>query len=55
MTCKLIAGIVGLILLIAFLLPPIFQVKDVSLVIAVLIGLCMAGYEFYETLKERKG
>ncbi|WP_164084877.1 hypothetical protein [Pseudazoarcus pumilus] len=54
MLYKLIAGIVGLALLIGFLLPPIIQIKEVSLIVVVLIGIGLAAVEFYESMKKKE-
>lgn len=54
MLYKLIAGFVGLALLIGFLLPPIIQIKEVSLVVVALIGIGLATIEFYESFKKKE-
>ncbi len=54
MLYKLIAGFVGLGLLIGFLLPPIIQIKEVSLVVVALIGIALAAIEFYESFKKKE-
>lgn len=53
MNFKIIAGLAGLILLVAFLVPPVLKIQKLSLVIVALIGVGMAAYEFYETLRDR--
>ncbi len=53
MNIKLIAGLIGLLALLAFLAPPIIKLKDAALVIVVLIGAAMAVYEFIETLRSK--
>ena len=50
---KTIAGLIGLVMLLVFLLPPIIKLKKVALIIVVLLGAGMAIYEFYETLKSK--
>jgi len=50
---KTLVGLCGLVLLIAFMAPPVIKLKALSLGLIVLIGLAMAGYEFYESLKNK--
>ena len=53
MNFKLFAGLIGLLLVLAFLLPPIIKLKKIALVIIVLIGIAMALYEYYENLRSK--
>lgn len=55
MIVKLIAGIIGLVALAGFLLPPIVQIKEVSMVVVGFIGVAMAAFEFYQSLRESEG
>jgi uncharacterized membrane protein len=50
---KTIAGLVGLLMLLAFLLPPAIKLKKIALAIVILIGIAMAAYEFYEQLRNK--
>ena len=54
MNFKSIAGWLGLLLLVGFLLPPIIKLKNVALAIVVLIGIAMAAYELYENLRSKE-
>lgn len=53
MNFKLLAGLLGLLLLVAFLLPPIIKLKKAALALVVLLGIAMAAYEFYENLRSK--
>jgi len=53
MTFKTIAGLLGLLLLVAFLLPPALKLKSVSLSLVMLVGVGMAAYEYYEYLRHK--
>ena len=53
MNFKVIAGLIGLAMLVAFLLPPVIKLQKIALVVVVLIGLAMAVYEFYEQLRDK--
>lgn len=52
---KTIAGLLGLLMLLAFLLPPVIKLKDLALVGVALIGIALATYEFYENLHDKGG
>ncbi len=54
MNIKLLTGLLGLLMLAAFLLPPVLKLKAVSLSLVALVGLGMAAYEFYENLRENR-
>lgn len=55
MSFKLFAGLLGLAMMIGFLLPPILKIVEPSMIAVVLIGIAMAVYEYYETLRDREG
>ncbi len=50
---KTLVSLLGLVLLVAFLLPPMIKLKALSLTLVMLVGVVMAAYEFYETLTNR--
>ena len=51
MKFKAIAGLIGLVLVVAFLAPPVIKLKKISLIVVVLIGVAMAVYEYIENLR----
>ena len=51
MKFKTIAGLIGLVLLVAFLAPPVIKLQKLALAVVVLIGVVMAAYEFFEQLR----
>lgn len=53
MKSKVIAGLIGLTMLLLFLAPPVVKLKDFALTVVVLIGVAMAVYEFYEQLRDK--
>lgn len=53
MNFKKLAGLLGLVLFIGFLLPPLIKLKEVSIGLVMLIGIALAGYEYYENLRNR--
>jgi hypothetical protein len=54
MAFKLFAGLLGLAALTAFLLPPLFKIKEIAMVVVVAIGIGMAAYECYESLRSKE-
>ncbi|MCF8149589.1 MAG: hypothetical protein K9K30_14595 [Burkholderiaceae bacterium] len=50
MNFKVFAGLIGLIMLIAFLAPPVIKLQKLALAVVVLIGVAMAAYEFFENV-----
>lgn len=50
---KTLAGLVGLLMLLVFLIPPVIKLKKIALAIVILIGIAMAVYEFYEQLRNK--
>ena len=54
MKFKVIAGLIGLILLMLFLGPPMFKLQKLALTVVILIGVGMAAYEFYEQLRGKE-
>jgi uncharacterized membrane protein len=51
MLTKLILGLIGLVLAVAFFAIPVFKVQETALIVIVLIGVAMAVYEFIEELR----
>lgn len=51
MKLKMITGLIGLILVLAFLAPPVIKLKSIALAVIVLIGVVMVVYEFIENLR----
>jgi hypothetical protein len=50
---KILAGIVAMALLIAYVAPPVVRLKDPALIIVVLIGVIMMLVDLWQSLKER--
>lgn len=50
---KTLVGLVGLLMLLAFLIPPAIKLKKIALAVVILIGIAMAAYEFYEQLRNK--
>ena len=53
MKFKMLAGLIGLVAVLAFLTPPIIKMHSVALVVIILIGAGLAIYEFTETLRNK--
>lgn len=53
MNFKIFTGLVGLVLLLAFLAPPVIKLQKLALAVVVLIGAGMAVYEFIENVRSK--
>jgi tetrahydromethanopterin S-methyltransferase subunit D len=53
MWLKVIFGLVGIALMLAFLAPVVFKLKSAALVAVIMIGLAMMVYDYIEFLRER--
>lgn len=53
MNFKVIAGLIGLMALLAFLAPPVIKLQKLALAVVVLIGAGMAVYEFVENIRSK--
>jgi hypothetical protein len=53
MAVKIAAGVVALILIIGYLLPPVLKLKEVALGIVILIGLAMMALDLWQSLKSK--
>jgi hypothetical protein len=53
MPFKILAGIVAMALAIAYLLPPVFKLKDPALGIVILFGLALIALDLVQSLKSK--
>jgi hypothetical protein len=53
MLFKIFSVIVAAAMLIAFLSPPLFKLREISLAAVIGIGVVMMAYDLWETLRER--
>lgn len=54
MGTKLITGLIGMILMLAFVSVVAFKIRELPLVIVILIGAALMVWEFLETLKRKE-
>lgn len=54
MNFKIVAGVVALILIVGYLLPPVFKLKDVPLGIVISIGLALMLADLLQSLKRKE-
>jgi hypothetical protein len=54
MKFKIVAGIVAMILMLGYLLPPVFKLKDVALGVVIIIGLAMMAMDLWQSLKSKE-
>jgi hypothetical protein len=50
---KIVMGVIGLTLLVAFLAPPAVKLKDVAMIVILLIGVGAAAYSVVEFVREK--
>ena len=53
MAVKIAAAVVAMILMFAYLLPPVFKLKDVALGVVICIGLAMMLVDLWQSLKSK--
>jgi len=53
MLLKLLAGLVGMVLLLVFLGIPAVKLRETPLIIVILIGVARVAYEFWEQIREK--
>ena len=54
MPFRIFAGVVAVVLMVGFLLPPVFKLKDVALGIVICIGLAMMLVDLLQSLKSKE-
>lgn len=52
MVLKLIFGLIGMALMVAFVAPVVVKLKSIALIAVVLLGLAMMVYDFIEFVRE---
>jgi hypothetical protein len=53
MAFKILAGLVAMVLMIGFLAPPIYKLKDVALASIVVIGVVMMLVDLWQSLQSK--
>jgi uncharacterized membrane protein len=53
MIFRYIAGLVALTLMVGYLLPPVFKLKEIDLGIAILVGLAMMAVDLWQSFKSK--
>ena len=53
MAFKILAGVVAMVLMIAYLAPPIYKLKDVALAIVIAIGVVMMLADLWQSLQSK--
>lgn len=53
MNTNLVTGAIGLLMLLAFVVPPLLKLQNVALTVVALITIAMAAYEFYEGVRDK--
>jgi hypothetical protein len=53
MGVKIVAGLVAVILVVGYLLPPVFKLKDVALGVVICMGIAMMLVDLLQSLKSK--
>lgn len=53
MGVKIVAGLVAVILVLGYLLPPMFKLKDVALGVVICIGIAMMLVDLWQSAKSK--
>jgi len=53
MAFKIAAGVVAMILMLGYLLPPVFKLKETALGIVILAGLAMMAVDLWQSLQSK--
>jgi hypothetical protein len=54
MAMKIVAGVVAIILMLGYLLPPVFKLRDVELGIVIVAGVAMMLIDLWQSLKSKE-
>ena len=55
MVMKVIAGIIAVVLVIAFVLPPAIKLKEPALIAVIALGIGLMLIDLWQSLREREG
>ena len=53
MVLKVIFGLIGMLLMVAFVAPVVLKLKSLALIGVILLGMAMMVYEFIDFLREK--
>ena len=54
MIMKIVAGLIAVVLVLAYLIPPAIKLKDLALAIVIVIGLALMLIDLWQSLWERE-
>lgn len=54
MKFKYVAGTVAFLLMLGYLLPPVFKLKDVALGVVIIVGLAMMGKDLWDSFRSKE-
>ena len=53
MALRIVAGILGMVLVLAFIGPPVLKLKEIALTVVCLIGVTMMLVDLWQSLREK--
>lgn len=54
MMFKIVCGLVAVVLMLAYLLPPLFKLKEVDLAVAILLGIALMLVDLWQSLQSKE-
>ncbi|MCC6533777.1 MAG: hypothetical protein IT531_14610 [Burkholderiales bacterium] len=54
MMFRIFAGIIAIVLMLAYLVPPAIKLKDLALVLVIALGVVLMLVDLYQSLRERE-
>lgn len=54
MMFKIVCGLVAVVLMLAYLLPPLFKLKEVDLAVAILLGIALMLADLWQSLQSKE-
>jgi hypothetical protein len=54
MVMKVVAGIIAVVLVVAFVTPPAYKLKDPAMIVVIALGIVLMLIDLWESLRERE-
>ena len=51
---KIVCGVIAVVLMLAYLLPPLYKLKEVDLAIAILVGIALMLVDLWHSLQSKE-
>ena len=54
MPFKILAGLLAIVLMVGYLLPPVFKLKDVALAVVICVGIALMLIDLWQSLQSKE-